>query len=135
MKRERYKMMKKLFCGIVISCLCFTGQIFAAKTLQMVEVITSPKRTEVVKERIMEFEAANPGVKVELTSLPWGQAFEKLATMVMAGEAPDVVEMPDTWTAQYVANKMLVDLQPYLDTWSESKELSKKNDEYGDSGG
>jgi multiple sugar transport system substrate-binding protein len=46
--------------------------------------------------------------------------------MVMAGEAPDVVEMPDTWTAQYVANKMLVDLQPYLDTWSESKELSKK---------
>jgi multiple sugar transport system substrate-binding protein len=126
MKRERYKMMKKLFCGIVISCLCFTGQIFAAKTLQMVEVITSPKRTEVVKERIQEFEAANPGVKVELTSLPWGQAFEKLATMVMAGEAPDVVEMPDTWQAQYVANNMLVDLQPYLNSWSESKQLTKK---------
>ena len=41
------------------------------------------------------FEAANPGVKVEITSLPWSQAFQKFATMVSAGDMPDIVEMPD----------------------------------------
>jgi multiple sugar transport system substrate-binding protein len=32
---------------------------------------------------------------VEIVSLPWGQAFETLATMVAGGDIPDVVEMPD----------------------------------------
>ena len=47
----------------------------AQTTLQLVEVITSPQRTEVLRSLIDEFEAATPGVAVEITSLPWGQAF------------------------------------------------------------
>ena len=70
-------------------------------TLQLVEVITSPQRTEVVQSLVDQFEEANPGINVEITSLPWGQAFEKLATMVQGGQIPDVVEMPDRWMALY----------------------------------
>jgi multiple sugar transport system substrate-binding protein len=54
-------------------------------------------------------------VHVEITSLPWGQSFEKFATMVSAGDTPDVVEMPDTWLALYVNNGALESLEPYLE--------------------
>ena len=87
----------------------------ADTTLKLTEVITSPERTETLKGIVEEFEDANPGVKVEITSLPWGQAFEKFATMVSAGDTPDVVEMPDRWQALYANNGMLESLEPYLE--------------------
>ena len=116
----------KLICSMFFVWICFSGFVFAETTLKLVEVITSPKRTEIVKARVKEFEAANPGVKVEITSLPWGQAFEKLATMVQSGEVPDVVEMPDTWQALYAGNDQLENLEPYMANWSESKKLAQR---------
>ncbi|MDA4804962.1 extracellular solute-binding protein, partial [Enterobacter hormaechei] len=83
---------------------------FADTTIKMVEVITSPPRTELLKKQIAGFEKANPGVKVELVSLPWGQAFEKFLTMVLAGDTPDIVEMPERWLGLYANNGQLEDL-------------------------
>jgi multiple sugar transport system substrate-binding protein len=103
----------------------------AQTTLQLVEVITSPQRTEVVQELVNQFEEANPGVTVELTSLPWGQAFEKLATMVQGGEIPDVVEMPDRWLALYANNNQLVDLGPYRESWANAEQLNERAVEFG----
>jgi multiple sugar transport system substrate-binding protein len=103
----------------------------AETTLQLVEVITSPQRTEVVQKLVDQFEEANPGVTVELTSLPWGQAFEKLATMVQGGEIPDVVEMPDRWMALYANNKQLVDLGPYMEGWASAAQLNERAIEFG----
>ncbi len=90
----------------------------AAQTISLVEVITSPPRTEQLRAMVAEFEAANPGVTVEITSLPWGQAFERLATMVQGGNIPDVVEMPDRWLALYANSGALVDPPP---TWSSGR--------------
>ena len=87
----------------------------ADTTLKLVEVITSPERTETLKTLVGQFEAANPGTKVEIISLPWGEAFQKFATMVSAGEIPDVMEMPDTWLSLYANNGMLESLEPYLE--------------------
>jgi multiple sugar transport system substrate-binding protein len=100
-------------------------------TLQLVEVITSPQRTEVVQSLVDQFEEANPGVKVEITSLPWGQAFEKLATMVQGGQIPDVVEMPDRWMALYANNHQLVDLGPYMESWANADQLNERAVEFG----
>ena len=100
-------------------------------TLQLVEVITSPQRTEVVQRLVDQFEEANPGVKVEITSLPWGQAFEKLATMVQGGQIPDVVEMPDRWMALYANNDQLVDLGPYMESWANADQLNERTVEFG----
>src|SRR5690242_14169365 len=83
--------------GLAVSA----GSALADSTVKLVEVITSPQRTEFLKKQIAEFEAANPGVKVEVVSLPWGQAFEKFLTMVQAGDTPDVVEMPERWMGLY----------------------------------
>jgi multiple sugar transport system substrate-binding protein len=103
----------------------------ADTTLKLVEVITSPERTETLKEIVKTFEAANPGTKVEITSLPWGQAFEKFATMVSAGDTPDVVEMPDRWLSLYANNGMLESLEPYLAKWEHTKDLNERALEMG----
>ena len=103
----------------------------ADTTLKLVEVITSPERTETLKDIVKTFETANPGVKVEITSLPWGQAFEKFATMVSAGDTPDVVEMPDRWQSLYAGKGMLESLEPYLAKWEHTKDLNARALEMG----
>jgi multiple sugar transport system substrate-binding protein len=102
------------------------GTAAADTTLKLVEVITSPERTETLKGIVKDFETANPGTTVEIISLPWGEAFEKFATMVSAGQTPDVVEMPDTWQALYGNNGQLEDLEPYVAKWDQASDLSQK---------
>lgn len=99
---------------------------YADTTLKLVEVITSPERTEVLQKLVDDFEAANPGVTVEITSLPWGQAFEKLATMVSGGDIPDVVEMPDTWLALYAGSDQLASLEGHIAAWEHGPTLTDK---------
>lgn len=107
-----------------------TGAL-AADKLTVVEVITSPPRTELVRKQIAAFQQANPGTEVELISLPWGQAFEKFLNMVQAGETPDIVEMPERWLGLYAANDQLEDLGPYLATWPEGATLGARAKQFG----
>ena len=119
-------MRPKLYLLAGMAALLVAGPAAADTTLSLVEVITSPERTETLKQIVKTFEGANPGVHVEITSLPWSQAFEKFATMVSAGDTPDVVEMPDRWQALYANNGMLENLEPYLAKWDHTKELNDR---------
>ena len=103
----------------------------ADTTLKLVEVITSPERTETLKGIVDGFEKSHPGVHVEITSLAWSSAFEKFATMVSAGDTPDVMEMPDRWLALYAGTKRLENLEPYLAKWDEAKGLNDRALEMG----
>lgn len=100
-----------------------------AEELTLVEVITSPERTELLQSQIDSFKEAHPDVEVEIVSLPWGQAFEKLATMVSGGDIPDVVEMPERWAALYA--DQLVDLEPYVAEWEHGETLTQKTVDMG----
>jgi multiple sugar transport system substrate-binding protein len=124
-------MMKHLMTGASLAAIMLTGTAQAETTLQLVEVITSPQRTEILEGMIAKFEEANPEVTVEVTSLPWGQAFEKLATMVQGGQIPDVVEMPDRWLSLYANNDQLVDLGPYMESWPDAGDLNDRALQYG----
>jgi multiple sugar transport system substrate-binding protein len=124
-------MMKHLMTGASLAAIMQTGTAQAETTLQHVEVITSPQRTEILEGMIAKFEEANPEVTVEGTSLPWGQAFEKLATMVQGGQIPDVVEMPDRWLSLYANNDQLVDLGPYMESWPDAGDLNDRALQYG----
>ena len=123
--------MKRYLTGVSLAALLLSGTAQAETTLQLVEVITSPQRTEVLESMIAKFEEANPDVTVEVTSLPWGQAFEKLATMVQGGQIPDVVEMPDRWLSLYANNDQLVDLGSYMEGWPDAGELNDRAVQYG----
>lgn len=102
------------------------GSALADTRLKLVEVITSPERTVTLKSIVAKFEAANPGTTVDIVSLPWGEAFQKFATMVSAGDTPDVVEMPDNWLSLYANTGRLESLEPYLATWSETPDLTDR---------
>jgi len=123
-------MIGRLILAAAASALMLS-QAMADTTLKLVEVITSPERTVTLKEIVAKFEASNPGTKVEITSLPWGQAFEKFATMVSAGDTPDVVEMPDRWLSLYANNGMLESLEPYLAKWEHTAELNDRTLQMG----
>ena len=122
--------MRKLITATLLATL-MAGSALADTKLKLVEVITSPERTETLKSIVAKFEAANPGTTVEIISLPWGEAFQKFATMVSAGEIPDVMEMPDTWLSLYANNGMLESLEPYLKTWDQTPELTDRALELG----
>ncbi|TIL67237.1 MAG: extracellular solute-binding protein, partial [Mesorhizobium sp.] len=122
--------MKKLLIAAFATVL-MSGAALADTTLKLVEVITSPERTETLKSIVAKFEAANPGTKVEVISLPWGEAFQKFATMVSAGEIPDVMEMPDTWLSLYANNGLLESLEPYLAKWEHTSGLTDRALELG----
>ncbi|WP_159585313.1 ABC transporter substrate-binding protein [Chelativorans xinjiangense] len=121
--------MRKLLTAALFASL-MTGTA-TAETLKLVEVITSPERTQTLKSIVAKFEEANPGTTVEIVSLPWGEAFQKFATMVSAGEIPDVMEMPDTWLSLYANNGMLESLEPYLEAWEHTDGLTARALELG----
>ena len=108
--------------------LCAGGA--SAADLTLVEVITSPERTEVLEGLLSTWEEET-GHTVEIVSLPWGQAFETLATMVAGGDTPDVVEMPDRWLALYSGSGQLLDLGPYVAEWEHGSTLTEQTKAMG----
>ncbi|TLP56805.1 sugar ABC transporter substrate-binding protein [Parasedimentitalea maritima] len=118
--------MKTLIKGLGLAAVLSGSAAYADTTLKLVEVITSPERTEVLQAMVDKYEAANEGVEVEIISLPWGQAFEKLATMVAGGDIPDVVEMPDRWLALYAGSGKLANLEDQISAWEHGGTLTDK---------
>lgn len=49
------------------------------------------------------FEAANPGVRVEVQPLPWTAAHQKLLTAYAGASLPDVSQIGNTWVAELAA--------------------------------
>ena len=120
--------MKRILAGAGLLAVLM-GSAASAETLKLVEVITSPERTEVLKGMVDGFKAANPGVDVEIVSVPWGQAFETVATMIAGGDVPDVIEMPDTWQALYA--DQLMPLDERVAAWEHGATLTQKTVDMG----
>ena len=118
----------RLLAGAAAVALAAGGA--AAEKLTLVEVITSPERTEVLEGLVASWEE-DTGHTVEIVSLPWGQSFETLATMVAGGDTPDVVEMPDRWLALYSAAGHLMDLGPAVAEWEHGKSLTEQTTRMG----
>ncbi|MBC7123045.1 MAG: sugar ABC transporter substrate-binding protein, partial [Pseudothermotoga sp.] len=107
--------MRRLF---VIACLVLVvASIFGAITLTMVETITSPARTELLRQLLNEFEATHPGIKVELISPPYESSDQKLIMMLNTKQKVDVFEVRDNFLAIHVNNKNLLDLTEFVKNW------------------
>src|SRR5882757_1338919 len=85
--------------------------------LQMVESLTNPTRTTLLKKLIADFEAANSGVKVQLISPPTNQADQKIQQMLQSGKGVDVLEVRDTTVGPFSTNKWIYDMAPDLKGW------------------
>lgn len=73
------------------------------------------REAEVVGELIREFEAENPGIRVEVQNIPWTAAHEKLLTAYAADALPDVCQLGNTWIAEFATLQALEPLQAYVD--------------------
>ena len=91
--------------------------------LNMLEVMTSPARTAVLKDLIKTFEAQHPNISINLISPPYEQADNKLTLMMNAKEALDIVEVRELTEKQYVNNGLLENLEARLKSWPDAKTL------------
>lgn len=61
---------------------------------------------EKLPELAKEFEALNPGAKVEVTAIPWDSAHDKFATAITAGKTPDAAMVGTTWMGEFAAQAL-----------------------------
>lgn len=120
------KKAKKILSGAVAGTLllgvlsgCSGGGSDKKVTLRMIESLTSPNRTTVLKEMIGKFEEANPNIKVDLISPPFDQADNKIKTMLSAKQDLDVLEVRDWTVSEFSNNNYLEPLNDYVKDWKD----------------
>ena len=73
------------------------------------------REAEVVAGFIPEFEREHPGIRVDLQTIPWTAAHEKLLTAFAADALPDLCQLGNTWIPEFATLGTLQPLQPYVD--------------------
>ena len=68
---------------------------------------TFAQRVQAVDELIKKFEAANPGIKVKHTHVPYDDFRVKIAAAIPAGQGPDVVQLFYGWLQDYLKAGLL----------------------------
>jgi len=53
-----------------------------------------------------EFEAENPGVKINVTGIPFDDAHDKLATAITAAKTPDISQIGTTWMGEFATQAL-----------------------------
>src|SRR5665647_19505 len=86
--------------------------------LNMVESLTNPARTVLLKSQIAEFEKANPSISVNLISPPTDSADQKIRTMLQSKAGIDVLEVRDFTVAEFSTNGWLYDMTNDMKSWS-----------------
>ncbi|MFD0472287.1 extracellular solute-binding protein [Nonomuraea thailandensis] len=78
--------------------------------LRMIESLTGPERTKLIKSLIADFERANPGVTVELISPPLDSADQKITQILQTKKGLDVLEVRDHTAKSFSNNGWLAEL-------------------------
>ena len=68
-----------------------------------------------VREAAKEYCQDHPNITIEVTDTTWNDHTEKLSTMALAGEAPDISEIDCTALGTYVDMGVTVDITKYWD--------------------
>lgn len=58
---------------------------------------------EAVQALMGEFERGHPGIRVKVQQIPWSAAHEKLLTAFAGDALPDVIQLGNTWIAEFAA--------------------------------
>ena len=103
---------------LVAAALGLTLAIAGTARAQPVEIeywqYTFAQRVQAIDELIKRFEAANPGIKVKHTHVPYDDFRLKIAAAIPAGQGPDVVQLFYGWLHDYLKAKLLQPLPPEL---------------------
>jgi multiple sugar transport system substrate-binding protein len=75
--------------------------VSSSKATGTVTVWAMGTEGELLPKLAKQFEAANPGVKINVTAIPWDAAHDKFATAITAGKTPDAAMMGTTWMGEF----------------------------------
>jgi multiple sugar transport system substrate-binding protein len=67
-------------------------------------------RLSLTQKAVTAFTAANPNIKVNVENSEWGAYWDKLATMTAGKNAPDVIQMDESYIAAYGTRHALLSL-------------------------
>ncbi len=70
---------------------------------------------------IEEFEKAHPGIKIDLSIIPWTQAWKRIILAAKTRQLPDIFQIGNTWT------KTLTSINALADLTTEASEERLKN--------
>ncbi|MFF5209643.1 ABC transporter substrate-binding protein [Streptosporangium sp. NPDC000396] len=118
-----------LLAGVLTMTLASCGADDAAGTvkLRMIESLTSPDRTKLLKSLITDFEQKNPGIKVELISPPLESADQKITQVLQTKKGVDVLEVRDFTAKSFSNNGWLAELPVgNWPGWNELTDLTRK---------
>ncbi len=64
-------------------------------------------RVKAMDQLIQKFEAANPGIKIKHTTVPYADYQTKVAAAITAGQGPDVTQLFYGWLDTFIAGKLI----------------------------
>jgi multiple sugar transport system substrate-binding protein len=67
-------------------------------------------RLKLTEEAVTAFEQANPGITVQVENSEFSSYWDKLATQTAGNDAPDVIQMDESYIAAYGGRSALLDL-------------------------
>jgi len=82
------------------------GSVSSGKATGTITVWALGGEGEKLPALAKEFEAENPGVKVNVTGFPFDAAHDKLATAITAGTTPDVSQIGTTWMGEFATQAL-----------------------------
>ncbi len=74
----------------------------------------------VIEPMIEEFEAAHPGVRVEVEQLTWKSGLEKIQAALASGTQPDLCELGSTWLPRFSYEGVLADMTAIYEVEADS---------------
>lgn len=100
---------------VLIAALLASTSVSAARAEDIVLKFWDNQQTEsglsqYQKEAVQRFEKENPGIKVEVTTVPYPEYQQRLLTAVQGGNAPDVSTLDQIWIAAFAKAGAIVPL-------------------------
>lgn len=102
-----------LLLGVLLGLASVAGAQTVIRYLQ--PGVDQPNLREPVEQLIAQFEAEHPDIDVQLESVGWGDAYQKITTDMLAGNAADVMYVGARWIPAFAALGGIADLEGFVD--------------------
>jgi multiple sugar transport system substrate-binding protein len=99
--------------GLIGSMLLLAGCTGAGRQ-QTVTFWAMGREGEIVRQMLPAFQREHPALRVDLQTLPWTGAHQKLLTAFAGGATPDLCQLGNTWIPELTTLNALTPLEPMI---------------------
>jgi putative chitobiose transport system substrate-binding protein len=100
--------------SLLLAALMVQSLAFASEKIEFWTFSMKPKFTPYFETLVRNYEAGNPGVKVEWVDFPWDVIQTKLVTRIVAGTPPALVNLNVPWADEFARDGLLTPVDALL---------------------